>query len=270
MDEHLITSPANPRVKALVAMRRRRARDTAHRTVIEGRAELTLALQAGVEVLELYHCPDLSPEPAVHAALVRQVAAGPAQVWELSRAAFAKAAYREGPDGILAVVPAPGAPLPQTPPGQSPSPLLLVCEGVEKPGNLGAMVRTADAAGVDAVIAADGVGDWANPNVIRASKGAVFSVPVFSADTAQTVRWLDEHGITLVASTPEAAVPYTEVDLTGPVALAVGAEHHGLTSELLQAAAHRVVIPMAGQADSLNVATSAALLLFEAVRQRGR
>ncbi|MEO8107021.1 MAG: TrmH family RNA methyltransferase, partial [Actinomycetes bacterium] len=146
--------------------------------------------------------------------------------------------------------------------------LALICQGVEKPGNLGAMLRTADAAGVDAVIAADPVTDWGNPNLVRASKGTVFSVPVASASTAEMLAWLSANGIALAATTPDTDLDYTDLDYAGSIAIAVGAEKYGLTDEILSAAAHRIRIPMAGRANSLNVATSAAVVIYEAVRQR--
>jgi TrmH family RNA methyltransferase len=146
----------------------------------------------------------------------------------------------------------------------------VLCEGVEKPGNLGAVLRTADAAGAQAVVAADPVTDWGNPNLVRASKGTVFSVPVASDPTSEVLRWLDAQGIALVATTPDTDLDYTEVDYTGPVAIAVGAEKYGLTDRVLEQAAYRVRIPMVGRANSLNVATSAAIVIYEAVRQRRR
>jgi len=141
-------------------------------------------------------------------------------------------------------------------------PLVLICEGVEKPGNLGAILRTADAAGVTAVIAADPVTDWANPNVVRASKGTVFSVPVASASTAEVFAWLAEHSLALVAAAPDGDVPLTAADLTGPTAIAVGSEARGLPAAWLERAGTRLRIPMFGHADSLNVSTSAAILLY--------
>ena len=183
----------------------------------------------------------------------------------VSREALEKVAYREGPDGLLGVVASVDRSVAAlTVPDD---PFVLVAEGVEKPGNLGAMLRTADAAGVDAVIAADAVTDWGNPNVVRASKGTVFSVPVASDTTAATVAWAQRHGIRMVVTTPETEVRYTDVDLTGPVAIVVGAEKHGVSQALLDAG-ERVRIPMSGKANSLNVAAAAAIVLFEAVRQR--
>ncbi|KNX39019.1 TrmH family RNA methyltransferase [Luteipulveratus halotolerans] len=266
MAELVITSPSNPRLKALVALRRRRTREQEGLTLLEGYDELALALDAGVVPRTLFSCPELMLDPGLQDDVVRRVAALGAETVRLSRAAFEKVAYREGPDGFLAVVPS----IDRTPreldlPAE---PLLLVAEGVEKPGNLGAMLRTADAAGADAVIAADPVTDWGNPNVVRGSKGTVFSMPVASAPTADTLTWLAERGVPLLAATPDTETLHTDVDLTGPVAIAVGTEKYGLTDAVLDAATHRVRIPMAGLVNSLNVATSAAILLYEAVRQR--
>jgi RNA methyltransferase, TrmH family len=259
-----ITSLANPRIKQLVALRRRRARDEAGVTLVEGRAEIELALAAGVRPRALYYCPALdSPDRPELAGRARELGA---DVVRVSRPVFEKVSYREGPDGWLAVVPAVEATLAHLVLG--PRPLILACAGLEKPGNLGAIVRTADAAGVAAVIAADPVADWGNPNVIRASKGTVFSVPVASATSDEVLAWVAAHGLQIVAATPDATRLVTEADLTGPTVLAVGAEHAGLPADWLERADVRVRIPMLGRADSLNVAAAAAILAYEAVRQR--
>ena len=189
------------------------------------------------------------------------------EIVTVARQAFERVAYREGPDGFLAVVPSVNAHPRMV--GLPANPLLLVAEGVEKPGNLGAMLRTADAVGVDGVIAADPVTDWGNPNVVRGSKGTVFSVPVAAAPTSETLEWLRDNDIPLIATTPDTDVMHTDIDLSGPVAVAVGTEKYGLTDEMLGAATSRVRIPMVGQVNSLNVATSAAIVLYEAMRQRG-
>jgi TrmH family RNA methyltransferase len=269
MSELIITSPANARLKSLVALRRRRAREDAGLTLIEGYDELSLALDAGVVPRTVYYCPELMLDPADQQDVVWRVRSMGSDTQQLGRVAFEKVAYREGPDGFLAVVDSvvrscadlavPG-----------PAPLALICQGVEKPGNLGAMLRTADAAGVEAVVAVDPVTDWSNPNLVRASKGTVFSVPVASAGTPEALTWLSEHGIPLAATTPDTDLDYTDVDYTGPIAIAVGAEKYGLTDEILTAATYRIRIPMAGRANSLNVATSAAVVIYEAVRQRRR
>src|SRR5580693_8594119 len=186
-----ITSTANPRIKQLVALRRRREREQAGVILVEGRAEIELALAAGVRPRELYYCPELSASAGLH--LAADVGVLGAQVIRVNRQVFEKVSYREGPDGWLAVVPAIEADLDhiQLPP----DPLVVVCAGLEKPGNLGAILRTAADAGTD----------WGNPNVVRASKGTVFSVPVASGSTQQILAWLGDRGLRVAAATPAAS-----------------------------------------------------------------
>ncbi len=264
MADLIITSASNPRLRQASALRRRRERDREGLTLVDGFEELSLALDSAVRPRTLFFCPELMAEAA--GSIVERCASAGAQTIQVSRAAFEKIAYREGPDGVLAVVPGVERAVRDLAVGADV--LALVCQGVEKPGNLGAMLRTADAAGVGAVVAADPVTDWGNPNLIRASKGTVFSVPVAADSTAVTLEWLRENEIALVATTPDTDVLHTDVDYTGPIAVAVGAEKTGLDEAMLAAATHRVRIPMRGRADSLNVATSAAIVLYEAVRQR--
>lgn len=265
MSDLVITSAANPRLRDLSLLRKRRAREQQGRTLVEGLEELELAVRSGVRPHQVFHTPELMSDPQAGADLLDGLRADGVTVIELSRQAFEKVAYREGPDGFIAIVGVPAsAPWDLELPDD---PLLLLAEGVEKPGNLGAMLRTADAAGVDAVIAVDPVTDWGNPNVVRSSKGTVFSVPVATGTRADVLAWLGRTGASVFAATPDTDLLHTQVDLTGPVAIAVGAEKHGLTDELM-AAATRVRIPMAGAVNSLNVATSAAIVLYEAVRQR--
>ncbi len=272
-----ITSPTNPRIKGLIAMRRRRVRDEQGVTLVEGHEELALALSAGAAPRVLYVCPELY-SPSGYAGsqaigrqqdLVAAARAAGAEVVAVSRPVFEKVSLREGPDGLLGVLPrvdrSLAGPTGLTLPADA---LLLVVEGVEKPGNLGAMLRTADAAGADAVIAADPVTDWGNPNVIRASKGTVFGVPVASAPTGELVDWCRARCVRLVVTTPETSARHTDISYAGPVAVVVGAEKHGVSDELLAAADARVRIPTAGRVNSLNVSVAAAVVLFEAVRQR--
>ncbi|CAA9368620.1 MAG: RNA methylase DR1017 [uncultured Nocardioidaceae bacterium] len=259
-----ITSPANPRVKWLVGLRKRRHRLSERVTLVEGYDELRLVLDAGVVPQTLYYAPALvGPEEQ---AVRQQVASLGTQVVSTSPAAFARASYRDGPDGWLAVVADPARPLDAI--SLSDTPLVLVSEGVEKPGNLGAMLRTAEAAGVDAVVAASPVTDWGNPNVVRASKGTVFTLPVASATTAEVYDWARLRGLRLIAATPQTDTPIGAVDLTGPTAVVVGAEHTGVSDTWLAAADVAAKVPMFGRVNSLNVATSAALVVYEAVRQR--
>jgi TrmH family RNA methyltransferase len=262
-----ITSTSNPRVKWLAGLQRRRHRVAEGVTLVEGHDELRLALDAGVSVRTLFWCPALV-DGSSRAALVDRVASSGQEVVALGRAAFEKASYREHPDGLLAVVPDPGRTLADIALGRRP--LLLVCEAIEKPGNLGAMLRTAEAAGADAVIAADPVTDWGNPNVVRASKGTLFAVPVASAGAEEVLAWLRANGVAVVVATPEASDVVTDVDLTRPCAIVVGAEHEGVSATLRDGADHAVRLPMMGRVNSLNVATAAAITVYEAVRQRLR
>ncbi|KRB46178.1 MULTISPECIES: RNA methyltransferase [unclassified Terrabacter] len=273
--EPTITSASNPRLKGLLALRRRRTREETGQTLVEGYEEIGLALSAGVRPGTVYVCEELF-SPAGRAGsqdighqtdLVARLRDDRVEVVHLSRSAFEKVSYREGPDGLLAVVDRIGVALDDLRVDGADH-LTLLSQGVEKPGNLGAMLRTADAAGVDAVVAADPVTDWGNPNVVRASKGTVFAVPAASATTAEALDWIATNEIRLVVTTPETDLLHTDVDYTGRVAIAVGSEKHGTDRTLLDAATHRVRIPMHGKANSLNVAASAAIVLYEAVRQR--
>ncbi len=261
----VITSPQNPRIKTLVALRRGRERAAAGVMLVEGYEELAVALAGGVHPRELYYCPELMAPGQVK--LLDDERLAGTQLVKLSREAFERAAYREGPDGWLAVMPTVVQQLDQL--RLSKQPLVLVAEAVEKPGNLGAMLRTADAVGAEALIGVDTGTDWGNPNIVRASKGTIFTVPVVEATRPQFLAWLKTQKLRLLAATPEATAVYTDVDMTTGLAIAVGTEKEGLTAELMMAADERVVIPMAGKVNSLNVATSAALLLYEARRQRG-
>ena len=273
--ELTITSASNPRLKALLGLRRRRTREETGQTLVEGYEEIGLALSAGVRPGTVYVCEELfspagragSQDIGHQSDLLTRLRGDRVEVVHLSRSAFEKVSYREGPDGLIAVVDRFGVDLDDLR-VEGVDHLTLLSQGVEKPGNLGAMLRTADAAGVDAVIAADPVTDWGNPNVVRASKGTVFAVPAASATTAQTLEWLAANGVRLVVTTPETDLLHTDVDYTGRVAVAVGSEKHGADRTLLDAATHRVRIPMHGKANSLNVAASAAIVLYEAVRQR--
>ena len=274
-----ISSLQNPRIKQLVKLRDRRPRDETGVFLVEGYREIRRALEKKVALTEIYFSPEWflgENEPA----LIAEAQATGAQAFELTKEAFAKVAYRERPDGLLAVAPqwkrslddlnvaglaeaGPGSATPATK-----LPLLLVVEAIEKPGNLGTILRSADAAGCDAVIVCDPVTDIFNPNVVRASTGVLFSVPLVVEESARVLAWLREKKIRIVATTPAAEKIYTEADLRGPLAIVMGSEQYGLSEFWLRQADLPVRIPMAGQADSLNVAMATIITLFEAVRQR--
>lgn len=192
----------------------------------------------------------------------------PAEVLTVQGNVFRKISYRENPDGYLAVFGIPERSLDGLRLGQPP--LLLVADSLEKPGNLGAILRTADAARLDAVISCGKPVDLWSPNVIRASRGAAFTVASLEVDDNQAMRWLRNNGIRVIAASPSAIMRYTEADMSGPVAIAVGAEDAGLSAFWMEHSDIQVSIPMLGQVNSLNVSVSAALLVYECIRQRGR
>src|SRR5476651_370326 len=258
-----ISSLQNPRIKELVRLRDRRPRDETGVFLVEGYREVRRALEKRVALHELYFSPDWflgENEPA----LLAQAQAAGAGLFELSKEAFAKVAYRERPDGLLAVAPQWKRALGDL--ALTASPLLLVVEAIEKPGNLGTILRSADAAGCDAVIVCDPVTDIFNPNVVRASTGVLFSVPVVVAESAAVRAWLRAKKIRAVVTTPAAEKIYSDADLRGPLAVVMGSEQYGLSEFWLKESDAQVRIPMAGQADSLNVAMAAVITLFEAVR----
>jgi RNA methyltransferase, TrmH family len=264
-----ITSLHNQRLKETLKLTKRAVRDERRLTVVEGLREVSRALDRGVIPVEAFVCPPLiqgqEAECCLHL-LQRFEQTHRIQVFEVTPEVFAKLAYREQGDGLLLVIRYLDQQLAQL--SLSPTPFLCIIEGVEKPGNLGAILRTADAAGVDAVIVCAGATDLHNPNVIRASLGALFTVPVVEAPTDAAIHWLAERKIQIIAATPEAPLRYTDANLAGPVAIVMGSEAHGLSATWRAAATATVAIPMHGMADSLNLATATALLLYEAVRQR--
>jgi len=262
-----ITSTRNPRIREVLALRRRPERERTGLMLVEGHDELAVALASGARPAALYHCPSLTGTSGRDRLLERAAAAG-AEVVEVGERVFERIAYRQAPDGWLAVLPAVPTGLARL---RVPDDgVVLVCESVEKPGNLGAMLRTADAAGLDAVIACPAATDWGNPNVVRASKGALFTVPVAEAGHDELVAWLRERGLAIVTARPDAGRAFTEHEFRGGVALVVGAERDGLSEGWSRAADAEVSIPMFGAVNSLNVAASAAVLVYEVLRQHGR
>ncbi|MCS6934153.1 MAG: RNA methyltransferase [Chitinophagales bacterium] len=263
MSTSLITSNANPQVKLLRKLQKASERREQNKILIEGIRETVLAAKSGLKILSLYVCKEyLREDNRYNLNTLKQIPS----INYLSASVYETLAYREGTEGIIAVAEPRqrtlnNLHLPE-------DALLLVVEAVEKPGNLGAMLRTADAAGVNAVLVADSKIDIYNPNVIRSSLGTVFTVPLVVDDAPQIIRYLKEKNISIYAATPEATVPYYQCDYRGATAIVVGAEANGLSAAWRQAAHHGVVIPMHGQIDSLNVSVSAAIMLYEAIRQR--
>jgi len=260
-----ITSAKNPKIKEAASLTDRRSRDQTGLMLIEGIKELALAIKGGVRIDRLFYCEELFKSGDENK-IVKAAAAQGAELIQVSSHVFEKMAYREGSVGIVAVAKQPAKALNDI--RLKASPLIIVIEGVEKPGNLGAVLRSADAAGVDGVIVCGRSTDIYNPNVVRASIGTVFTVPVAQASLSETIKWFKGKGIKTIATTPHTKMDYFDADLKGPCAIVMGSEHEGLSKEWLDEADMLVRIPMKGEADSLNLATSATILLYEAVRQR--
>jgi len=260
-----ITSLQNPHVNSAVKLRDRRHREKQGRMVIDGARELQRAVAAGVRLVEVFVCEPLCRSDEARQVLSALPATG-AAVFSVSEAVFEKLAFGERAEGVLGVAAMPEATLGRL--NLPANPLVAVLEGVEKPGNLGAVLRSADAAGVSALVAADARTDLYNPNAIRASLGTIFSLPVAAATTPQTLRWLRHRGLAIFAARVDGSIPYSQADFRGPAAIVLGSEAHGLSSAWSGAGVSAVRLPMRGVADSLNVSATAAVLFYEALRQR--
>lgn len=253
-----ITSLQNDRIKYLVKLRddrRQRRRDGL--MIVEGWDEIRLALEAG-------HIPQTLITSSDSASHPLETQAG--ETLSVAPTVFEKLSYRDNPDGWMAVFTMPHRSLVDLRLGERP--LVIVAESVEKPGNLGAILRTADAAGVDTLLVCDPRADIYGPNAVRASRGTVFSVPLVEASSEDAYAFLKQHNVRVLAATPAAQQPYTAEDLRVPTAIVVGTEDEGLTDFWLHHADARVLIPMAGKVNSLNVSIATALIVYEALRQR--
>lgn len=259
----------NTRVKEVVHLRERRARDKQDLFLIEGYRELLRATDAAWPIKEVYFCRELFLGTNEDA-LINRLRGKGAEIFSCSETVFRKMSYRDRPDGLIAVA------VQQHPTLQDFTkkthavhpPLFVVAEAIEKPGNLGTILRTADATATDGLIVCDRCTDVFNPNVVRASVGTLFTVPVVEAGGEEALQWLKNNNVSILAATPAAKHEYTDVDMTGPLAIVVGTEQLGLSDKWMSNADLQVRIPMCGVADSLNVAMATALLLYEALRQR--
>ena len=261
-----LTSPANPKIKHVVKLRSCSTREETGEMIVEGFRECRRALDNGYRPYAIFHCPELYLKNENESQLVADAERAGADVFTCSKTAFVKMAYKERPDGLLMTGPHVAKRLADL--ELPPNALVIVTESIEKPGNLGTILRSADAAKVAAVIVCDRTTDIHNPNVVRASTGTMFSVPIVEASSDEALAWLKEKGFKVLAATPHAEKLHFEVDLTGNVAIALGAEQYGLTRKWMDGAELRVRIPMLGLADSLNVSAAATILVYEAVRQR--
>ena len=261
-----ITSLQNRRIKDLVALgEKSRVRREQMAFPVEGRREVSRCVAAGYQIKELYWCPELLPEKDLNQVL-SGLESQEAELFEVSRAVYSKIAYREGTEGVVAVVRCKNHTLEALQVGENP--LVVVLESVEKPGNLGAILRTADAAGVSAVIVCDPLCDLYNPNLLRASTGGIFTVPVAVCGSEEAAEWLKSRKLQILTAQLQDSHPYYDIDFRRGTAIVFGTESTGLSHFWRLQADEHVMIPMLGSLDSLNVATSAAILCYEAVRQR--
>jgi TrmH family RNA methyltransferase len=257
-----LTSTNNPRIKRIVHLAKAHERKAQNVIVIEGYREIRMAIEAGFSIKELYFCREVNNHVEMEALILGLQCLK----FELTKALFEKVAYRSGSDGLLALA-EPRYLLPDKI-KLSPTPLILVLESVEKPGNLGAMLRTSDASHLDAIFVCDPQTDIFNPNVIRSSLGCVFSNQVVSCTTSEAIDFFARKKIKTFAAALTASEFYHNTDLTGPSAIVMGTEADGLSDKWLLAANTQIKIPMLGKVDSLNVSASAAILVYEAMRQR--
>lgn len=262
-----VTSAKNAMVLELARLKERRARERTRTYLVEGAREAGRALASGVPIERLLLCPEMVTDPDAATALRRDAAAAGAQVTTLSAAAFERISMRQHPDGVIAHARSRRRAVADVALGAGA--IVLVADGLEKPGNLGALLRTADAVGAGAVFVTGSGTDLENPNVIRASMGSVFAVPVALGSVAEVSAHVRQAGLPLVATSPSAAKAHWELDLSGGVAFVVGEEHAGLDAAWLETADACVRIPMRpGVADSLNASVAGAVVLYEALRQR--
>lgn len=267
MSTPTITSPKNTRVQAAVKLRRRKHRANQQRTLVDGIREIRRAFQGGARLAELFVCPPLCGTEESEQ-LCEQAIRMSAPIYEVTTAVFEKLAFGDRAEGVVAVIDSPGHTLSEIVlPHQ---PLVAVVEAVEKPGNLGAVIRSADSAGISAVIAADAQTDLHNPGTIRASLGTVFTMPVAAAASSDVLAWLRNNNLAICAARVAEGPVYTEIDWTRPTAIVLGRETSGLGETWHAADITPVQLPMCGTADSLNVAATAAVLFYEALRQRGQ
>ena len=276
----LISSAQNPRIKHLLALQQKSAlRREEGLFVVEGRRELEHCLQAGMQVDSIY-CLNPDEVTSYLSSIISHLSSLNSKLstlnWNLTQVSdsvYSRIAYRESTEGIIAVIRTPQpltleSLLQQKGRGVNGQPLFVVLERVEKPGNLGAILRSADAANATGVIVCDPLTDLYNPNLIRSSIGAIFTVPTVACTSEQCIQFLKQHGIQILTAQLQDSHLYYDTPMAGPTAIVMGTESTGLTDVWRQAADAHIRIPMLGQLDSLNVSVSAAILLFEAVRQR--
>ena len=266
MESMYIESPQNNHVKNLVKLRDRKHRNRQDKFIIEGLREIQHAIDSNYPVVTIYYCPELFPSESHSQFLDLLKAKGQPQCIRMHTSAFSKSSYREGPDGLIALSEAKEMSLSTLKLRENST--LLILEGIEKPGNLGAIIRSAEGAGVDAILLNNCLLDAYNPNAIRASQGLVFRLPIINVETDYLLKWLKEHQFVSIATTPKTDNCYSKQSYSQRTALLMGSESHGLSEKWLNQADYLINIPMKGHADSLNVSVATAICLYEINRQK--
>ncbi len=261
----MIESSQNPEVKRLLKLRRARVRRRERLFLVEGQREIEVAFEAEAIFDRVFYCPAFFGESGP-GELMERLRSQAVSLVEMAKAPFEKVALRKNPDGLLALCPTWESCLEDL--TLPPTPLVLVVDGVEKPGNFGAIIRSAEAFGVDALLCVDPNLDLFNPNAVRSSQGLLFRQPVFPCDRDTAITFLRRHEFLICATSAKSEQSFWELDFRGPSALVMGNEASGLDSFWLDAANHRMTIPMKGVASSLNLSVAAGCLLAEVSRQR--
>lgn len=261
-----IESTANPKIRALVKLRQRKSRDEQGLMIIDGAREIRFALSNKFKLCELYVCRELIED--FDAGILKLAKDCAVTIIEVSKRVFEKIAFGDRLEGFVAVAKQVKKTLEDLPLTKESA--LVLLEAIEKPGNLGAIMRTCEAAGIDAVLVCDGKTDIFNPNVIRASTGACFSLPIVEVSSQDAIQWLKEKKIKIISAVPGANLDYWQADLSTPCAIVFGCEDKGISQAMLATSEVKISIPMRGKVDSLNVSTSAAVILYELLRQRSQ
>ena len=262
-----ITSLQNPLIKSIILLSdKSRERKKQRRFVIEGRREIRLAIKGGYEVETLLFSSELTTEEQISE--LQQSGLTPIETIEVSNEVYQKIAYRSSTEGMVAIAKSKELALDKLVLSDVKSPLLLVAEAPEKPGNIGALLRTADAAKVDAILIANPRTDMYNPNILRSSVGGIFTNNIATGSTPEIISFLKDHNIEIYSAILQEAIPYFECDFTKAAAIVVGTEADGLSETWREASSQNVIIPMQGEIDSMNVSVAAGILIFEAKRQR--
>jgi RNA methyltransferase, TrmH family len=264
-----ITSNQNPNIKQVIKLRTRKERNLSNLFLIEGYRELKRAIEGKEKIISLFYSPEHFLQDNEFK-LIEVLSLNQVNVFECAKYIFEKISYRDRPDGLCAIAEQKRKSISDLEKilVAKENPFFLITENIEKPGNLGTILRSSDAAGVDAVLVCDPCTDIYNPNVVRASVGTLFTIPVITSTSYEVIALLNKYNVKILAATPKATQVYTEVDMKTGIGIAVGSEQYGLSDLWLKKAENKVSIPMKGVADSLNVATATTLLLYEVIRQR--